>query len=429
MELAFVAKVTTVDLIGTVGEEVIAASTALLDQLIGSNVNPIGETYTDAQGNSMSYGQDADGNYVLNASQVLADGTTVYAAFDSTGQSDGLSTDLVPGPLTNGVNISTTTTAPTTNNGAQDEGAAAQDIADGIALGAANYTVQFTQGELNSSHLFETTIAGTTTNGTRPGDMNLLPAGALDTINNYLSPANVLGHDLPVTDVDDISVSIPSGLIVANTAATLQNIQTYVDPLILDINGDGVRLTSFAQRTVLFDVDHDANASREQTGWIKANTTNNQAWNMDGVLVYDLNGNGKIDGIHETLSPYYNGKIGDADGSDGKQLYTNGFDALKNGFDGKTVDSVKLNSHEDAVFNAADEGWDKVRIWIDVDVDGQTDAGELQTFTELGIIRINLNATDQSGLVNGGNTVSAIGSFTQMIDGTASERDQGGVPL
>ncbi|MDI9335345.1 MAG: hypothetical protein QM533_13315 [Cytophagales bacterium] len=45
----------------------------------------------------------------------------------------------------------------------------------------------------------------------------------------------------------------------------------------------------------------------------------------------------------------------------------------------------------------------------------QTDAGELKTFAQLGITSINLQATNQSGLVSGGNEVLATGSFTQTV--------------
>jgi hypothetical protein len=41
------------------------------------------------------------------------------------------------------------------------------------------------------------------------------------------------------------------------------------DPLVLDLNGDGVKLTSFAEAPVLFDIDHDG-GSKELTGWVSA---------------------------------------------------------------------------------------------------------------------------------------------------------------
>lgn len=65
------------------------------------------------------------------------------------------------------------------------------------------------------------------------------------------------------------------------------NLQSFgVDPLILDLNGDGVRLTSFQDNLVLFDVDHDG-GSKEQTGWVAANTITGgtpPTINTDGIV-------------------------------------------------------------------------------------------------------------------------------------------------
>ncbi|NTU73601.1 LysM peptidoglycan-binding domain-containing protein, partial [Candidatus Roizmanbacteria bacterium] len=152
-----------------------------------------------------------------------------------------------------------------------------------------------------------------------------------------------------------------------------------VDPLVLDLNGDGVKLTSFGSSPVLFDVDHDG--KKELTGWTSA---------QDGIVVVDLNGNGKIDGIHETLSEYFNGAAG-TNGDTGTKPYANGFAALKS-----------LDSNNDGKFTAADTAWANVKVWTDADHDGETDSGELKTLVELGITSINLTSATQSGLVNGG---------------------------
>lgn len=61
-------------------------------------------------------------------------------------------------------------------------------------------------------------------------------------------------------------------------AATTQS------PLILDLNGDGVKTTSIFDGSVYFD--HDGNGFAEKTGWVSTD---------DGLLVRDINGNGLID--------------------------------------------------------------------------------------------------------------------------------------
>ncbi|MDP1610950.1 MAG: Ig-like domain-containing protein, partial [Sulfuritalea sp.] len=172
---------------------------------------------------------------------------------------------------------------------------------------------------------------------------------------------------------------------------------TPVDPLILDLNGDGVKLTSFADAPVLFDIDHDG-GSKEVTGWVSKE---------DGIVVMDLNGNGRIDGISETMSEYFNGTVG-SNGDAGTKPYANGFAALKS-----------LDSNADNQFTALDSAWTNVKVWQDANHDGLTDAGELKTLDELGITSINLTPTTQSGLVNGGNEVLATGTFVQ--DGITKE--------
>ncbi len=159
----------------------------------------------------------------------------------------------------------------------------------------------------------------------------------------------------------------------------------------LDLNGDGVRLTSYGDAPVLFDIDHDG-GSKEVTGWVSRE---------DGIVVMDLNGNGRIDGIHETFSEYFNGTVGTG-GSAGSKPYTDGFAALKS-----------LDANRDNAFTSADTAWSNVKVWVDANHDGVTDAGEPKTLSSLGISRIDLTPTPQSGLVNGGNEVLATGTFVQ----------------
>ncbi len=70
--------------------------------------------------------------------------------------------------------------------------------------------------------------------------------------------------------------------------ATIFNPRIFLDPLVFDLDGDGVELVDFQQSTALFDLNADG--FREQTGWIKGD---------DGLLALDGNNNGKIDNIIE----------------------------------------------------------------------------------------------------------------------------------
>ena len=192
------------------------------------------------------------------------------------------------------------------------------------------------------------------------------------------------------------------------------------DPLILDLNGDGVKLTSYAQRVVLFDIDNDG-GSKEITGWVAANTITTgtiPAINTDGIVVWDPSNTGVISNISQTFSEYFGGNAG-SNGNAGTKPYANGFAALK------SLDAVAAGGNNDGHFTSADALWSSVKVWVDDNADGISfkdtngngirDAGEateLHTLAELGITDINLASSTQSGLVNGGNEVLATGSFT-----------------
>jgi Ca2+-binding RTX toxin-like protein len=219
-----------------------------------------------------------------------------------------------------------------------------------------------------------------------------------NTINNNLSPArwNLNQEYIASPSVQnfraDYSLWTPETKAVGlNMFANGVQNTLPTDPLVLDLNGDGVKLTDFSSDPVLFDIDNDG-GNKELTGWVSKE---------DGIVVMDLNGNGKIDNISETFSEYFNGAVGTG-GNAGEKKYTNGFTALKS-----------LDSNNDNQFTSADTAWNQVKVWQDANHNGQTDAGELKTLTELGITSINLNATNQSGFVKDGNEILASGTFVQ----------------
>ena len=84
-DVAFAAKIAAVDTVSVLVEQIHAESKSLDQQRIQLGIDPTGKTFTDTQGNSITCGQDANGNYVLNCSEVLENGTTLRTSFDSTG--------------------------------------------------------------------------------------------------------------------------------------------------------------------------------------------------------------------------------------------------------------------------------------------------------------------------------------------------------
>jgi hypothetical protein len=179
-----------------------------------------------------------------------------------------------------------------------------------------------------------------------------------------------------------------------------------IDPVVLDLNGDGVKLISYGDSNVSFDVDNDGKV--ERTGWVDGN---------DAILVHDKNGDGTINDITETISEYYqldnlfDGDINASWTADAEGKYSNdGLDALS-----------KLDSNQDGIFNNQDAMWDDLRIWQDADEDGVTDENELISLDDAGIQEFdlsNIQTIDRER--NEGNVILSRSTYT-TTDGRSKE--------
>lgn len=153
----------------------------------------------------------------------------------------------------------------------------------------------------------------------------------------------------------------------------------FFDPLVLDLDGDGIELVKASDSTALFNMTGEE-GDKNLTGWVSSD---------DGILVLDKNGNGQIDGLHEVFSEQF-GQAG------------SGIDAL-----------ATLDTNGDGVFNAEDEAFDQVRVWRDFNGNGVVDAGELFTLASLGISEINLSANKTDISDESGNLILQKGTFTR----------------
>lgn len=274
--------------------------------------------------------------------------------------------------------IGTNTAVQTFLPGAEAEGALATSVNNGYLIKNTDHWAQMPIGILNANGTTSTVLAGIAADSLRPGNHNLMPNGVQPVDADYAIQLAMQGMTL--LDV------AKTNNVYWDATGTI-----YVDPLVLDLNGDGVRLTDYASNPVLFDIDNDG-GSQEVSGWVSA---------QDGILVMDRNGNGRIDNIAETFSEYFNGLTGTG-GNAGTKPYSDGFAALKS-----------QDSNSDNLFTSADTAFNNVRVWIDADHDGVTDAGELQTLSALNITQINLTPKSESGLVRDGNEILSSGSFIQ----------------
>ena len=106
------------------------------------------------------------------------------------------------------------------------------------------------------------------------------------------------------------------------------------DPLIFDLNGDGVKTVSVADGV---HFDFDKNGFAEKIGWVSAE---------DGLLVRDLNNDGKISSGRELM--------GDLTELTENRVASNGFQAL-----------AYYDVNRDGVLNSNDAIYSELKIWQD----------------------------------------------------------------
>lgn len=154
----------------------------------------------------------------------------------------------------------------------------------------------------------------------------------------------------------------------------------FMDPLVLDLNGDGVELRGLQEDGgVTFDLAGDGTARR--CGWVQGD---------DALLFIDRDGDGLC--------------------GDGKELFgdqegdANGFEKLR-----------RYDSDGNGVIDQNDVVYAKLKTWNDLNGDGVCDANEVRGLREAGVASISLGyaAVDET---NHGNRVSER-SFYTALDG------------
>lgn len=165
---------------------------------------------------------------------------------------------------------------------------AAGNFINGTVMGGVGYHVSMPSFILNGDGYENVAMAGIVADFYRPGNNELSMMNFNDEIQRFRMTGIIAGPE----DFTYL-VNFHSGSI---NARSLLNI----DPLVLDLNGDGVNLIAFADSKVLFDVDADG--YKEATAWASA---------QDGILVWDKNANGQVDDITETISEYFTDGVKD----------------------------------------------------------------------------------------------------------------------
>jgi large repetitive protein len=158
--------------------------------------------------------------------------------------------------------------------------------------------------------------------------------------NNYKEATE--NFSIKVVDAGDVTVANNN----LNVAIKDTSHYTFVSPIALDLNGDGIKTVSI-DRGVKFDLLNTGNAVN--VGWISSG---------DGLLAVDNNGNGKIDNRAEL----FGGGVGE------------GFAKL-----------ASFDSNSDGFVTAQDADFGKLKVWQDKNTNGTTDGNELFSLSDLGI--------------------------------------------
>lgn len=177
-------------------------------------------------------------------------------------------------------------------------------------------------------------------------------------------------------NIIDESHVVVSPLFAEAVKSKVDLAKTTPSPLVLDLDGDGVHLTSINSTGSVY-WDHDHNGFAEASGWISK---------TDGFLAIDLNADGKINNGSELF--------GDQTG------YTNGFLAL-----------AQYDSNSDGQITSADTNFSNLRVWVDANQNGYSESTELHTLSEENISAISLSYSNVN-VDNAGNTIKQAGTFT-----------------
>ncbi len=218
---------------------------------------------------------------------------------------------------------------PLPKNRTKEETEAAESVRNGYAVSEATHQIRLGRGALEKTDFVSSQISSLATGGIRPGEVQIDP----NTKPNEYLQQSYIDKGAACTPAERLQNSLIFNNLGANTTHNV-----YVDPLLLDLTGEGVKMTSIAEG-VLFDIDNSGTLKR--TGWSGAGT---------GMLVLD-DGSGVVRHGGQLVSEYLGSMPGE-DGRPGEVKFDDAFAAL-----------ASLDSNGDGRVTAADAQWQQLRIW------------------------------------------------------------------
>ncbi|MDJ0583096.1 hypothetical protein [Crocosphaera sp.] len=207
--------------------------------------------------------------------------------------------------------------------------------------------------------------------------------------NKVLSAIGGVGIPGTFEELFDFDLEGTTGLVDILFKLTLKPINwvtEQIDPLIIDLDDNGINLINLDNSLIRFDFDADGYA--ENTAWVSPE---------DAILTLDLNQDGTINNITEVFSEYFN------DGSP-----NSGLDAL-----------ATLDSNQNGIISATDTQFNQILVWQDINQDGISQPDELKTLNDHGITSINLNGITEDIILTG--NVIRQSSIFNRNDGTSGQ--------
>lgn len=269
----------------------------------------------------------------------------------------------------------------------------------GVEMSTIGSSISLAEGVGDWTVMLDDTLGGGTAGQTNFADKTVR-------INpNYLSyftaiALHEIGHTLLLDDVTSTScanltvmyftIGGNPGDITSADDCTMQHVYFIRDesPIVLTLESGFPELTG---PEVLFDLTNCG--TPQLVGWTKPDV-------REGFLVLDRDGNGKITSGAEMF-----GNHTPFPGASTEFVAVNGFQALA------AYDEARNGGDRDGWITSADQVFSSLRVWLDDNHNGVSEANEMKTLAELGIVAISLSARESPKRDRFGNEMRYVASF------------------